>query len=500
MSDIGFIGIYFFYGLSFFSMGLLVALEGGRASDLRLRRALRPLAGFGILHAIHEWLEMFRRIEPHFFGMSTVVFDGILLASLAFSFITLAAFGSYLLAKSIQAQRLILLVPIGLEALWVFGLFIFRGRFIPADIWPVAQAWTRYSIAIPAAILAAVGLIVQQRAFRQSGLIQFGRDTLWASVSFVWYGFIGQLFAARSLLPPSTFINETLFINTFGFPIQILRAVTAGAASFFVIRFLRAFQVESERQIAALQEARVKEAEEREALRGELFRRVVGAQESERQRIARDLHDETGQSLTAIGMGLRGLSTTIRQGNNDQAVSTLRHLESLAATSLTELQRLIADLRPSHLDDLGLSAAARWYAGQVQERTGLKIKVEIIGEERGVDSTAKTALFRIVQEALNNIVKHANAKNVQIFVEYENDGVRIWVQDDGWGFDQSTRKQPGSRTPLGLVGMQERATLLGGSLYVRSRPGEGTLVEVSVPYHHEEETEKVHDDPTITGG
>src|SRR5512143_2002090 len=106
MSDIGFIGIYFFYGLSFFSMGLLVALEGGRASDLRLRRALRPLAGFGILHAVHEWLEMFGRIDPHLMGLPAVVFDGILLASLAFSFITLAAFGSYLLAKSIQAQRL----------------------------------------------------------------------------------------------------------------------------------------------------------------------------------------------------------------------------------------------------------------------------------------------------------------------------------------------------------------------------------------------------------
>jgi signal transduction histidine kinase len=500
MSDFTFILIYFFYGLAFFSMGLLVALEGGRASDSRLRKALRPLAGFGLLHATHEWFEMFERIGSSYGQPESPIFNGAGLAILAFSFVSLAAFGGYLLAKNETAQRLMLVVPIGLEALWVFGLLSLRGRFPVDQIWDVADVWTRYSLAIPGSILAAVGLIVQQRAFRQSGLITFGRDTLWAAVAFGWYGLVGQLFTRASALPPSNIINQDLFAQWVGLPVQVFRALSAGAASMFVIRFLRAFQFETDRQIAALQIAQLEEAQQRETQRGELFRRVVAAQEAERQRIARDLHDETGQSLTAIGMGLRGLSTTLHNPNTiDQATNTLRHLETLAANSLTELQRLIADLRPSHLDDLGLSAALRWYVGTVQDRTGLKIKVEITGGERNVSSTVKTALFRVVQEALNNIVKHARAKNVNILLAYEEDQVRVWVKDDGSGFDVRAKKAATRRPSLGLVGMEERANLLGGSFLLQSKIGEGTMIEVRVPYHYEE-TERTDEDSPFARG
>src|SRR5512147_579009 len=109
--------VYFAYGLAFFSMGLLVALEGGRSSDIRLRKALRPLAGFGIVHAIHEWIEMFD-LMGHFH--SQPLYWATSLSFLAFSYISLAAFGSFLLAKTEVSRRLILLIPIGLEAIWVF--------------------------------------------------------------------------------------------------------------------------------------------------------------------------------------------------------------------------------------------------------------------------------------------------------------------------------------------------------------------------------------------
>ena len=228
----------------------------------------------------------------------------------------------------------------------MFGLASFRSRYVQADLIAISDVWTRYAIAIPAGLLAAAGLIVQQRAFRRAGLVTFGRDSLWASVSFGWYSIVGQIFTAPSLLPPSTFLNSDLFLNTFGFPIQLLRAVTAIFASIFVIRFLRAFQVESDHKIAELQEARLHESRQREELRAELFRRVVAAQESERQRIARDLHDETGQSLTAIGMGLRGLAGEISPRNQTQR-DILGQLQSLASESLRELQRIISDLRPA---------------------------------------------------------------------------------------------------------------------------------------------------------
>jgi signal transduction histidine kinase len=487
MQTIQFVVIYFFYGLAFFSMGLLVLLEGGRSADARLRRALRPLAAFGLIHGANEWVEMFIAIATgQGFNLDYPLVHGIHLAVLAFSFVSLGAFGAYLLAKTGIAQRYILLVPIGMEAVWVFGLLSLRGRFLLSGIWEIADVWTRYSLAVPAAILAAVGLIVQQRAFRQSGLITFGRDSLYAAVAFGWYGLVGQLFTRPSLLPPSNVINQVLFEDVFGFPVQLFRALTAMAAAFFVIRFLRAFQVETDRRIADLQAARLAEAQQSDALRGELFRRVVGAQEAERQRIARDLHDETGQSLTAVGMGLRGLATMIRHGDGEQAARTLRSLETLSTNALTELQRLIADLRPSHLDDLGLSAALRWYAGTVQERTNLQVRVDVLGDEVDLPSALKVAVFRVVQEALNNVIKHAEATHVQVHVTFGGDAMRVLIKDNGRGFDPGAPRDAQRRASLGLVGMQERVNLFGGTFHLQSQIGQGAQIEVSIPYRHSE--------------
>jgi signal transduction histidine kinase len=483
---LGLVIIYFFYGLAFFSMGLLVALEGGRSSEERVRKALRPLAGFGLVHAAHEWTEMFGYIalmSGHTVSEAAVIFK---FCTLAFSFVSLIAFGSFLLAKDEVAQRVSLLVPLGMEAIWVFGLVYIKGSLSPADAYDVADVWTRYSLAIPASLLAAVGLIAQQRTFRRVGLVRFGQDALWAAVAFTWYGIVGQLFTKSSILPPSNFINEALFFQLFGFPIQVLRAVAASAAAFFVIRFLHAFQVEADHKMADLQAARLKESQQREALRGELFRRVVAAQEAERQRIARDLHDDTGQGLTAIGLGLRGLESRLSQ-NPEQAITTLQQLQVLTADSLRELQRLIADLRPSHLDDLGLSAALRWYAGKLEERSPLKVKVSISGAEPSVEDTAKIATFRIIQEALNNVIRHAEARNAAVSLDFQDKGMHVVVRDDGCGFDleRLNRTPSSSRPPLGLAGMRERAALLGGAVSIQSAPGEGTVIEAFVPYHNE---------------
>jgi len=476
--------VYFVYGLAFFCMGLLVAVEGGRASDVRLRRALPPLAGFGIVHAAHEWMEMYVLMGHPISSLEVTIMWGIQVATLAFSFISLAAFGSFLLADNEVTRRLFLLIPIGLQAVWVFGLYHFRGVYTGQVLWDVADTWTRYTLAIPASLLTAIGLVVQQRAFRRSGLIRFGRDALWAAITFGWYGLFGQFFARMTPLFPSNIVNQQTFLDLFRFPIQMFRAVTAVAAALFVIRFLRAFQVETERKIADLQQARLEESQQREIMRGELFRRVVAAQEAERQRIARDLHDETGQSLTAIGMGLRGLSTKLSARNKD-AFNTLHKLETLTADSLKELQRLMTDLRPSHLDDLGLSAALRWYAARIQEHSSLHVRVDIYGEECDLDDAMKITVFRVIQESLNNIIKHAQATHVNIHLRYEPKHVRISVFDNGVGFDREQVRQKGTNRPsLGLAGMEERAALLGGTVTIQSRPGYGTEVEVVIPYQH----------------
>lgn len=471
-------------------MGLAILLEYGKCSDARLRHALRPLSAFGFIHGGHEWMEMFLLL-----GILTVeenkliLLEGVRVGLLAFSFLSLAAFGSSLLARDEAMRRISLLLPLLLNGVWAFGLLIMRGHYAGLTLFTVADVWTRYVLAVPAALFACVGLIVQQRRFRQAGMARFGRDSLWAAIAFFWYGVVGQTFSRVSPLPPSHIINQDLFADIFGFPVQLLRAIAALTAAVFVIRFLRAFDLETRQQIASLQASRLEEAQRREAQRGEVLRRVVQAQEAERQRIGRELHDETGQSLTAIGLGLRGVTNTLYH-DPEKAANHLKQLQGLVAHSLTELQRLISDLRPSHLDDLGLTAALRWYAGEVEKRTDLKVHFEVKGIQQELSSEAKTALFRVVQEALNNVIKHAYAQNVSIQLHYGVEAVTVSVRDDGRGFD--LKRQGGSNRPSwGLIGMRERATLLGGNVEIQSQVGQGTLVKVVIPYClPEEETDE----------
>jgi signal transduction histidine kinase len=211
-----------------------------------------------------------------------------------------------------------------------------------------------------------------------------------------------------------------------------------------------------------------------------MLRRIVAAQEAERQRIARELHDETGQALTAIGLGLRGVTSSV-ESDGDKSINNLRQLEQLVEHSLMELQRLISDLRPSHLDDLGLGAALRWYAGEIESRLPLKVKVSVTEEKTDLSTEMKTTLFRITQEALTNVIKHAAASQVKVTLIYVTEGVRLEVVDDGIGFDQSAM-QLARRPSWGLIGMQERSTLLGGTFKVTSDPGSGTRVEIYIPY------------------
>jgi two-component system sensor histidine kinase UhpB len=148
---------------------------------------------------------------------------------------------------------------------------------------------------------------------------------------------------------------------------------------------------------------------------------------------------------------------------------------------LDELQRLIADLRPSHLDDLGLGAALRWYAAEVQKRAPLEINVQVDGDRRDLPAEVNTTLFRVAQEALTNTVKHAHASYAEVRLSFEASVVRLSVLDNGRGFD-SDKVQASRDQHWGLLGMRERASLLGGNFSIDSRRGRGTTVEVTIPY------------------
>jgi two-component system sensor histidine kinase UhpB len=223
------------------------------------------------------------------------------------------------------------------------------------------------------------------------------------------------------------------------------------------------------------------EAQEREKLLGDLLHQAVGAQEAERQRIARELHDATGQSLTAIALGLRGTETML---NSDPSIAAeqIIALRSFTTDALGELRRLISDLRPSHLDDLGLIAALRWYIREFDERYPIQTDLVVEGDQVRLPSEYETVLFRITQEALTNIAKHADASRATIELVIQPSQVYLTIRDDGRGFKLDEVLQgEGSRTGWGLIGIQERASLIGGQYEIDSAPGHGTVIRVQVP-------------------
>lgn len=221
-----------------------------------------------------------------------------------------------------------------------------------------------------------------------------------------------------------------------------------------------------------------------EALRG-YSRRLIEAQEEERQRIARELHDQIGQILTAVQINLH----TIRRLS--PVSEALVHVDDgirVLDEALEQVRDLSLDLRPSLLDDLGLFAALRWYLGRYARRTGIRPEVvmELPQQDERFSHDIETACFRIAQEALTNVARHANANSVTIHLQALDEKLELTVGDNGLGFDtQLLRHGTSSAATLGLQGMRERAEAVGGSLLISSSPAKGTEVKATFPARSE---------------
>ncbi|MBI4319155.1 MAG: HAMP domain-containing protein [Chloroflexi bacterium] len=217
--------------------------------------------------------------------------------------------------------------------------------------------------------------------------------------------------------------------------------------------------------------------------RGELLRKVITAQEDERKRIARELHDETSQSLAALVVALEAMTVSPDRGSVELK-KRIETVKSLAVRTLDNINELIFDLRPALLDDLGLIPAIKWYAESRLQAGGVKVHIETCGDERRLPPEVETALFRTTQEAITNIAKHAHADNVAVTLGFDDSSVSVEIEDDGDGFDVSAASKSTSDGAFGLLGMRERVTLLDGNLDISSEPGGGTRVSIVVPLGH----------------
>jgi signal transduction histidine kinase len=367
-----------------------------------------------------------------------------------------------------------------------------RGTFVG----PGTGRDARMMLALAPMGLAHWGVLIRQDESVALARSESTRRTLlWLGPALLGLGLLFAWGAARSVRDPIALLTdsaERIAYGNLSQPIPELGQDEVGrlGRSFEQMRMaLRASMGHVERANLDLErrvEERTRELEdlyrqlkERDAWREELLRKVISAQEDERKRLARELHDETSQTLSALAMKIE---TALAAWPSDASRDRLTEAKGLTVRTLEELHRLIFDLRPSVLDDLGLLSAIRWYAERHLEPRGISVRCEFSGFGGRLMPELETALFRVAQEAITNIAKHSGAETVLIQCLERDGRITIEIEDDGKGFAPASLPPPAARERgLGLMGMRERVELFGGTLELDSAPGSGTRIAVSVP-------------------
>jgi signal transduction histidine kinase len=231
----------------------------------------------------------------------------------------------------------------------------------------------------------------------------------------------------------------------------------------FTIRYSKRLEAESERRFAEVKQ---------------LSARLIEVQEEERKRLARELHDEIGQTLTALRIEI---SNAARAATVPTVRARLEQARALAERTVQTVRDISLLLRPSLLDDLGLEPALQWQVQDFSRRTGIHCSFDQSGLDGALPDEYKTCIYRVIQEALNNIQKHANATDVRVVIYHTGTTLRVIVEDNGRGFQVDPHGKPVGRSGLGIVGMKERIELLNGSMQVDSEEGRGTTLLISLP-------------------
>ena len=307
---------------------------------------------------------------------------------------------------------------------------------------------------------------------------------VWAGFLFGWRGaFIISLVSLGCMLPRAIFISAHLTdaILETGIVFVIGNVL---AISFSSLRKEREYR----KQLEVAQKEQQNVAEELRVMQQNLryyLQQATRAQEEERKRISHELHDDTIQALVVLSRRLDALASS-KKGMSEDNRLQIEGLWQQTDNILKGVRRLSQDLRPAALDRLGLMPALEWLASNATEYSGIATEVKVIGEERRLPEEAAIALFRITQEALRNVWRHSGATDAKIEIEFSNIKTRITVSDNGKGFIVPDKiGDIAKEGKLGLTGMQERVQLIGGTLILQSKPGEGTKITVELPIKHD---------------
>jgi GAF domain-containing protein/anti-sigma regulatory factor (Ser/Thr protein kinase) len=288
------------------------------------------------------------------------------------------------------------------------------------------------------------------------------------SVQYAGYGF------SRALAAPLRYGTRSLGVLVVDRPADAPRFTERDANLLTLFADQAAIAIENAQLLNAV-------AKHKENLQG-LSSRLIDAQEQERKRIAQELHDEMGQALTAMSINLSAIDKQLGAALDPETAQRLAETDSLITRTLEQMRELALDLRPSMLDDLGLLPALRWYVKRYENRTGILVGLEAVGLELRLPEQIETVIYRMVQEALTNVARHARANRVDIRLQRRDSIVQAFIEDDGSGFDPAeVADREAQERGVGLVGMRERIAAVGGSLEIKSHPGKGTRLAIELP-------------------
>lgn len=501
------------YGQVFFIMGLSIALQSRKRSELALARTLTWLAAFGIVHGFAEWGYLFVPIQSGFLPPSLVHL--LLIGQLALkgiSYALLLQFGAELLLSTPRAagrvsssapigpfgQPWLRLVPSLALILWAFGTVALSLQLDPFT--PSSQPWlpagriqqalaavgaplavgdvlARYMLALPATVTVMVGLSRSAAVLGPLARPPVGGALRLATIAFGVYAVLGGLIGMPAPFPPASALNSSTVLDAIGIPIEVLRSVAGLVIAIAVVRTLELFEQETDRALA-------------EARRHELLLR-------ERERIGRDLHDGIIQSIYAAGLHLEEASATLGAGRADTDAGPTRApavaVRSRLRTVMTELNRItgdirayIFDLRTASLDTLDAEEIVAGVADELRANTLVQLDMRVEGAYRPRLTPEQAEQLRhIAQEAFSNVLRHAQARRVEVVLRCTRRRFTLHIRDDGVGYDPETlparsRRGRAHAGAQGLANMRRRAELLDASLTTRSAPGRGTALSLTM--------------------
>ena len=471
------VGLYFLYGLSFYTMGIAAALKYRSHSRFRLAYSLNLLAAFGLLHGLSEWGSVFIPVKiPCLDPTWKVVALQRILQSVSLFF--LFCFGMKLISDSRNRNYVWFALPVCAFGAWLAHFVLFIPRLGTAELshWLMhSENWARYLLAFPAGIFTAYGLFLQFPEARKMQDPTVRRDLWGAVAAFFLFALFSGLVVTHGDGRFAQTLNANTFRETIGLPIEVFRTTAALLATWFITSLLTEIHLVEQREV---EETRHWEAVYRE-----------------RERFARDLHDDVIQSIYGVGLELKA---AIHMLEHDP-VSAVNKVKWSIASLDKVIQALRAYIRNLAADDpeQDLKTILRKAIEDLGEQSQLDIQLNfLIDHEPRLSQTLKNAEWKhhirqIVREALSNVIHHACATQVVVSVATSGNRLIVTIEDNGRGFAppraaNGAAKMFAPRTiklaeGLGLKNMKARAHMLEGSLQITSNSGQGTKVELSVP-------------------